>query len=109
MLFGANVPNGSIVEAIERHQGEVVLISVTMTYHLHLAKELIQFIRNHPATAHVKILVGYPFNMDQDLWRTIGADAYAPGADEAVEVVERLMNQPLAIHNMHNDMGMTSE
>ncbi|QOS78263.1 cobalamin-dependent protein [Paenibacillus sp. JNUCC31] len=99
--LGANVPNGSIVEAIERHRGDVVAISVTMTYHLHLAKELIQFIRNHPATAHVKIMVGgYPFNIDQELWRTIGADGYAPGADEAVEVAEHLLTQPSTVHAM---------
>ncbi|WP_338543072.1 cobalamin B12-binding domain-containing protein [Paenibacillus tundrae] len=90
--LGANVPNGSLVEAIQRHKGDVVAISVTMTYHLHLAKELIQMIRSNPATAHVKIMVGgYPFNIDQDLWKTIGADGYAQGADEAVAVAETLL------------------
>lgn len=101
--LGANVPNASVVEAIERHQGDVVAISVTMTYHLHLAKELIHLIRDHPATAHVKIMVGgYPFNIDQELWKTVGADGYAPGADEAVAVAEQLLAQP-AICN-HLDM-----
>ncbi|WP_458126316.1 cobalamin B12-binding domain-containing protein [Paenibacillus sp. Z3-2] len=101
--LGANVPNGSVVEAIERHQGDVVAISVTMTYHLHLAKELIHLIRHHPATAHVKIMVGgYPFNIDQELWRTIGADGYASGANEAVVVAEQLLAQPVSCD--HHDM-----
>ncbi|WP_315795258.1 cobalamin B12-binding domain-containing protein [Paenibacillus sp. BIC5C1] len=99
--LGANVPNGSIIEAIERHQGDVIALSVTMTYHLHLAKELIQLVRLHPTTAHVKIMVGgYPFNIDRELWRTIGADGYAPGAEEAVEVAEHLLIQPSSVPNM---------
>lgn len=101
--LGANVPNGSIIEAIERHRGDVIALSVTMTYHLHLAKELIQLVRQHPATAHVKIMVGgYPFNIDRELWRTVGADGYAPGAEEAVEVAEHLLTQPSSVP----DMGM---
>ncbi|MEO2204151.1 cobalamin-dependent protein [Paenibacillus pabuli] len=99
--LGANVPNGSLLEAIERHQGDVVAISVTMTFHLHLAKELIQMIRNHPPTSHVKIMVGgYPFNIDPDLWRTVGADGYAPGADEAIAVAESLLAQQSANCNV---------
>ncbi|WP_342555393.1 cobalamin-dependent protein [Paenibacillus sp. FSL R7-0652] len=99
--LGANVPNGSIVEAIERHESDVVAISVTMTYHLHLAKDLIERIRNHPETAHVKVMVGgYPFNIDPELWRTVGADGFAPGAEEAVAVAERLLIHPVSLDNV---------
>ncbi|SCZ05177.1 Methanogenic corrinoid protein MtbC1 [Paenibacillus polysaccharolyticus] len=99
--LGANVPNGSIVEAIKRHESDVIAISVTMTYHLHLAKELIERIRNHAETAHVKVMVGgYPFNIDKELWRTVGADGYAPGAEEAVAIAERLLNHPVSLDNV---------
>ncbi|MBB6019269.1 methanogenic corrinoid protein MtbC1 [Paenibacillus sp. JGP012] len=99
--LGANVPNASIVEAIGRHKSDVVAISVTMTYHLHLAKDLIHRIRSHAETAHVKIMVGgYPFNIDKDLWRAVGADGYAPGAEEAVAVAEHLLIHPVSLDNV---------
>ncbi|MGQ8871683.1 cobalamin B12-binding domain-containing protein [Paenibacillus sp. TSA_86.1] len=99
--LGANVPNGSIVEAIKHHESDVVAISVTMTYHLHLARELIERIRDHAEIAHVKVMVGgYPFNIDKDLWRTVGADGYAPGADEAVAIAERMLISPVSLDNV---------
>ncbi|WP_152417023.1 hypothetical protein [Paenibacillus sp. PAMC 26794] len=53
------------------------------------------------ATAHMKIMVGgYPFNIDHELWKTIGADGYAPGADEAVAVAEQLLAQPATCNHL---------
>lgn len=99
--LGANVPNESIVEAIKHHKCDVVAISVTMTYHIHLAKKLIEHIRSDSETADVKVMVGgYPFNIDNELWRTVGADGYAPGAEEAVAVAERLLNHPRSLDNV---------
>lgn len=49
----------------------------------------------------MKIMVGgYPFNIDQELWKTIGADGYAPGADEAVAVAEQLLAQPATCNQL---------
>ncbi|WP_434751757.1 cobalamin B12-binding domain-containing protein [Paenibacillus amylolyticus] len=96
--LGANVPNGSIVEAIKHHESDVVAISVTMTYHLHLARELIERIREHAEIAHVKVMVGgYPFNIDKNLWRTVGADGYAPSAEDALAMAERLLIHPVSL------------
>jgi methanogenic corrinoid protein MtbC1 len=103
--LGANVPNGSIVEAIKQHKSDVIAISVTMTFHLHLAKELIERIRSHAEIAHVKVMVGgYPFNIDKDLWRTVGADGYAPGADEAVAIAERMLIHPVSLDSVSKVM-----
>ncbi|ALP35108.1 hypothetical protein ASL14_01855 [Paenibacillus sp. IHB B 3084] len=72
---------------------DVVAISATMTYHVHLVKELIAFIRQNAATCHVRILVGgLPFNLDPRLWQEIGADGCAPDAEEALEVAEHLLS-----------------
>jgi len=39
----------------------------------------------------VKILVGgYPFKVEPELWKTIGADGSANGAREAIELANRL-------------------
>jgi methanogenic corrinoid protein MtbC1 len=34
---------------------------------------------------------GYPFNVDPDLWRRIGADGSARDASEAIGVAQRLV------------------
>jgi methanogenic corrinoid protein MtbC1 len=33
---------------------------------------------------------GYPFNIEPELWKRIGADAYAADASEAIAVASRL-------------------
>jgi methanogenic corrinoid protein MtbC1 len=63
-----------------------------MTFHVHLATELIDQIRRSDAVPDVKILVGgYPFNTAPDLWRRVGADGCARNAQEAVGVASRLL------------------
>lgn len=45
----------------------------------------------HRFVTGVKVLVGgYPFNVDLDLWRRIGADGCARDAAEAIELAKRL-------------------
>lgn len=91
--LGANVPNRSLLQAIVSYKADVVAISATMAYHVHLVKELIALIRQDPTTSHVKIMVGgLPFNLDSHLWQEVGADGYAPGAEEALEVAGDLLS-----------------
>ncbi|MEK5508946.1 cobalamin-dependent protein [Paenibacillus sp. FSL P4-0113] len=91
--LGANVPNRSLLQAIVSYKADVVAISATMAYHVHLVKELIALIRQDPTTSHVKIMVGgLPFNLDSLLWQEVGADGYAPGAEEALEVAGDLLS-----------------
>ncbi|MDO7905917.1 cobalamin-dependent protein [Paenibacillus sp. JX-17] len=95
--LGANVPDSSLVTTVAQHQPDVVAISATMTFHIHLVKELISKLRAYPATSHVKILVGgFPFSIDPHLWKEVGADGSAAGPDEAVRVAELLLDPEFA-------------
>jgi methanogenic corrinoid protein MtbC1 len=59
-----------------------------MTFHIRAVENLIATVR---ASNNVKILVGgYPFNLEPELWKRVGADAYATDASEAVAVASRL-------------------
>jgi methanogenic corrinoid protein MtbC1 len=52
---------------------------------------LIETVRTSAAGGNVKILVGgSPFNTDRNLWRAVGADAYAADAEEALRAAGRL-------------------
>lgn len=89
---GANAPSGAVVETLAERNADVLAISATMTGHLRKVGELIASVRATEATAHVKILVGgYPFNVDRDLWRRLGADGFARDARDAVAAANRLV------------------
>ena len=65
----------------------MIALSTTMPRYLPDVEYLIRSLRADPATAGTKIIVGgYPFRIVPDLWKQIGADAFAGTADEAVKL-----------------------
>lgn len=90
--LGANMPIKDIVRSVEEERADVLGLSVTMLFHLEHVVEAIQLVRSNPNLSHVKILVGgYPFIMDPDLWKRIGADGFAKDATGAVKLAGELM------------------
>ncbi|MFN7139498.1 MAG: B12-binding domain-containing protein, partial [Limisphaerales bacterium] len=74
-------------------KADVLAISATMSYHVSAVSDLIAAVRRSSACGKVKILVGgYPFNIDPDLWRKLGADGYAADAQQVQAVAERILN-----------------
>ena len=95
IYLGSNVPSSSILTIIREEKQPLLAISCTMTYHLYRVAELIQMIRSDDTIKDTKILVGgFPFMIDDQLWRRVGADAYARDAKEAVSIGERLITTP---------------
>lgn len=92
--LGANGTPSSIRQTLIERHANVLGISVTMTYHVPLAEELIAAIHNDPKCSSVKILVGgYPFNVTPNLWQDIQADGYARDPQQAVKLAEKLLAQ----------------
>jgi methanogenic corrinoid protein MtbC1 len=90
--LGANVPTSDFLKTLKERNADLALISATMTFHLRHVRELIEKIRADKETQQVKIMVGgYPFNVASNLWREIGADAFASDAQSAVEIGEKLL------------------
>ena len=90
--LGANTPVQSILEAVQDRKADIITLSTTMPRHLPDVQYLIRSLRGDRETARVKIIVGgYPFRIVPDLWKQIGADAYAGDAEEAVVVASRLV------------------
>lgn len=89
--LGANTPANSILQELETRQAHLLAISVTMTFHLRAAKNLIQTIRADDNFSHLKIMIGgHPFNLEETLWQEVGADAYARNAQEAIDIANQL-------------------
>lgn len=89
--LGANTPHEGVIDTIVERRAEVLAVSATLATHVHAVHELIEAVRASPAVSAVLILVGgHPFNEAPDLWKTVGADATARDAQQAVDLANRL-------------------
>lgn len=91
IYLGANVPTDSVVQSIATHRPAVVLVSVTMAYHLPTVERLIRRIHSEVSEDTKVIVGGYPCNVEVSLWQRLGADGFACDADEAIELADRLI------------------
>jgi len=90
--LGANSPAQGVMQALAERDAQVLAISATMTFHLRAVENLIASVRASGRAGGVKVLVGgYPFNVEPELWRRVGADAHAADASEAVAAAEGLL------------------
>lgn len=88
-FLGANTPIEGVLRAIAERNAEVLAVSATMTFHIDKVSSLISEVRRAGMDENTKILVGgYPFNIAPNLWQSVGADAYARDAQQALTVAE---------------------
>lgn len=89
---GANTPSHNLCRILVEEEATILAVSATMTTHVAQVKELIGMVRANPLCQGVSILVGgYPFNVEPELWRRIGADGYAPDVEAIGEVAGALV------------------
>ena len=90
--LGANVPLDGIIDSVTERRANVLAISATMSYHVSAVADVIRAVRRNSGPRQVRILVGgYPFRVDSELWRSVGADGFAVDASEAVTLANRLL------------------
>ncbi len=91
--LGANTPTPSVLQELETRHAEILAISATMTFHIRAVEQLIATVHSSNTLQHIKIIVGgYPFNIEPELWKHVGAHAYASNAQDAITVAETLIN-----------------
>jgi methanogenic corrinoid protein MtbC1 len=89
---GANMPVNSILEVARDRKADMIALSTTMPRNLRDVHYLIRSLHSDERTTKAKIIVGgYPYKIVPDLWKQIGADAYAETATEAVSIADRLV------------------
>ncbi len=88
--LGGGVSTEQIVEAIERENIKILLLSVLMLPSALRVKEL----KKKLEKTDVKIIVGgAPFRFDEELWKEVGADAVGKDSSEAIEIVAQMMEE----------------
>ena len=92
--LGASLPARSIVDFACAHEARVLALSASIVPHLAEVRQAIQSIRNEERCRDMKILVGgNAFNGAAQLWRLVGADAWAPDAATALAAVKTLLSR----------------
>src|ERR1051325_2055870 len=92
IYLGANIPVSSIIQLMRERDVDVLALSATMTFNVPAVERFIADIRRAEEVRPAKIMVGgYPFNIAAELWRRIGADAWAPDAAQAIAAAECLL------------------
>lgn len=88
--LGANVPHESVLSELKKIKPDILALSVTLANKVPSCIELISLVRSEYPS--VKIIVGgRPFNTDENLWKTVGADDYSINASDAVDKATRLV------------------
>ena len=91
--LGANTPVRAIVREVVERKADVLAVSVTITTHLNHLRDVIAAVRAEPRCGDTRILVGgYPFALDPELWKKLGADGSANDALSAVAVAHQLVD-----------------
>lgn len=88
--LGANTPSASLLQSLKENETEILGLSVTMPFHISTLQDVIHRIRQDEYGNSVKILVGgNGINKKTYLWKTLGADGYAPDAQKAVGLADQ--------------------
>ena len=87
--LGANTPTSELVHLLARDPPQALLISVCLPFNLDGVASLVETVRSTPGLSQLRILAGgQAFALSSDLWRRVGADAYAEDASRAVRQLE---------------------
>ena len=94
VFLGSNIPNQMIIEQLLDKKTNVLAVSATTPAHLLDINDLIHTIKNHSELKNIIIMVGgRVFNETPNLWKQIGADAFAMDANQAVILADLLMEE----------------
>ncbi|MBI9009354.1 MAG: cobalamin-dependent protein [Tenericutes bacterium] len=91
-FLGSNLPTEELVSFAKETNPNLIALSITMPYHISILKNTISSIKLEEKLKNIPIIVGgVPFIDNPDLYKSVGADAYAKDALEGVEIAKRLL------------------
>ncbi|MGE3063858.1 MAG: B12-binding domain-containing protein [bacterium] len=93
LFIGANTPASAIVDSLAENRADMLALSVTMAFHLKQAEKIISEVSKRREISGVKIIVGeYPFILDKQLYKKIGARAFAETCETAVKAANNALD-----------------
>lgn len=90
--IGGKVPERDVLKHLKSHKTELVAVSVATALNLSRMRQLITAIRQLPLVPRPRILAGGAALLgDQNLWKTMGADAFAANLPEGLDMANKLV------------------
>jgi methanogenic corrinoid protein MtbC1 len=92
IYLGPGLPPEELATAVTTFEADLLVLGACMHTQLQGIADAVRAVRASDAAQRVKILVGGPgFAETGELWRTMGADAFAECAEAALGVAEEVM------------------
>jgi methanogenic corrinoid protein MtbC1 len=92
VYLGPGVPPDELATAVVTFGADLLVLGACMHTQLQGIADAVRVVRATEGTEKVKVLVGGPgFAETGELWRTMGADAFAQCAESALGAAEQLM------------------
>ncbi len=85
---GADTPADSVVDVIGRTGARFLCVSTTVPFNLLNTKRLVQTVRESYGDSVGILVGGQAYCIDPELWKQIGADAYAQTIEDAASFLE---------------------
>jgi methanogenic corrinoid protein MtbC1 len=93
-FLGNNLCTEDIVKAAVDYKPDMIALSATMFFNVESIVRAVRAIRAVDGLGNPIVLVGgRPFNQDPELWEKVGADGFAPSAEQAVKLANHLMSR----------------
>lgn len=88
--LGANTPHPDLINLLKSYKPDILAISVTISFNINKARDIITEIKNTPDLHELKVMIGgRVFNENSELWRSTGADGFAANLHDAKELAEK--------------------
>lgn len=94
-FLGTNTPARDIISYCSLKNADLLALSATMPHHIEGIRAIVAALRANPSCSKTKVLVGgSAFRNNADLYKDLGADGYAPEAEEGIRIAEELVRDP---------------
>lgn len=98
LYLGANTPQNALLDLARMEKPFFIGVSAVMPFNIDYVKEIVTAMRRDSELQAVKIMVGgLAFSHVADLWRTTGADGYAPNGTACLELARQWWEQAYVI------------
>jgi MerR family transcriptional regulator, light-induced transcriptional regulator len=94
MYLGSQIPFSSLKFILDHHPVKALAMTASLRDHINELVFIIKNIREDEKYHPLRIIVGgQAFFQDPDLWKSIGADAYAENAVDAVKSIREMLKK----------------
>ena len=94
IYLGANMPQQDLLDLLCKETPFMLGIAAVLPFHLEYVHEIVAKIRSTSELHNLKVMVGgLAFSHSRDLWKTIGADAYALDGMACVQIAREWWEQ----------------